>query len=169
VKDAGGVTIQVNIDGVPLFKSTNGQFWPILGKIDSPFVSEPFVIGLFYGVTKPSDLKFLDDFCSEYAKLRQPGMLLDESVVSCRLSCLICDAPARSFIKCVKGHTAYSGCERCTVRGVWSGRMTFPDISATHRTDLSFSQMADEHLHHGLSPLSNESLGIGMVSNVVLD
>ena len=24
-----------------------------------------------------------------------------------------CDAPARSFLKCVKGHGGYYGCERC--------------------------------------------------------
>lgn len=28
-----------------------------------------------------------------------------------------CDMPARSFIKCCKGHTSYYACERCSVKG----------------------------------------------------
>ena len=29
------ILVQVNIDGLPLFKSSNVQFWPILGRIES--------------------------------------------------------------------------------------------------------------------------------------
>jgi hypothetical protein len=169
VKDAGEVTIQLNVDGVPLYKSTNGQFWPILGRIDRPFVGEPFVIGIFYGVSKPINLDFLIDFCTEYTMLRQSGIRLDDIVVSFSLSCLICDAPARAFLKCIKGHTSYSACERCSVCGIWSGKMTFPDLNAPLRSDRSFSKMIDTEHHRGISPLSSESLGIGMVSNFCLD
>lgn len=42
------VSLQINIYGVPLFKSSGSQFWPILVKIDAPIVSEPFVVGIFF-------------------------------------------------------------------------------------------------------------------------
>jgi hypothetical protein len=32
-KNAGEISIQLNVDGGPVFKSTNGQLWPILGKM----------------------------------------------------------------------------------------------------------------------------------------
>lgn len=46
VKEASEISLQINVD---VFESMNGQFWPILGKIDKPFVSQPFIIGIFYG------------------------------------------------------------------------------------------------------------------------
>lgn len=29
----------------------------------------------------------------------------------------ICNAPPRAYIKCIKSHTGYSSCEKCTVLG----------------------------------------------------
>jgi len=47
----------INIDGLPLHKSTAKQFWPILGKVANCKHLEPFVIGLFAEI--PSQLIFL--------------------------------------------------------------------------------------------------------------
>lgn len=41
-------SLQINIDGLPLFKSTSDQFWPILGKIQNLGDKTPFIIGLFF-------------------------------------------------------------------------------------------------------------------------
>jgi len=60
VEGSNMVSMQINIDGIPLFKSTGGQFWPILGKLALPFPSEPFVIGISSGVNKPGNLNFFD-------------------------------------------------------------------------------------------------------------
>ena len=49
-------SLQINIDGLPLFKSTSDQFWPILGKIQNLCDKTPFIIGLFSGQNKPSNL-----------------------------------------------------------------------------------------------------------------
>ncbi len=169
VKETGTVSFQLNIDGVPLFKSTNGQFWPVLGKIDKPFVGKPFVIGLYYGVTKPSNLDFLNDFCNEYADIRQSGIPFDNTILRCYISVIVCDAPARALVKCVKGHTSYSSCERCTQTGVWAGKITLPDVNAPHRTDESFRKMDDKEHHISVSPLASDRLGIGMTTSFVLD
>jgi len=47
------VSVQLNIDGLPLLKSTNAQLWPILGRLIEPFETTPSVVGLFSGNKKP--------------------------------------------------------------------------------------------------------------------
>ena len=44
------IEVKINIDGVPLFKSTNTQFWPILCQIKT---YAPFLVGLFCGKVNP--------------------------------------------------------------------------------------------------------------------
>ena len=60
------LSIQVNVDGLPVFKSTNSQFWPIQGMLDLPTITGPFLIGLFYGKSKTTDLDFMKSFITEY-------------------------------------------------------------------------------------------------------
>jgi hypothetical protein len=83
------------------------------------------------------------------------------------ISSFLCDAPARSFIKNSKGHSGYNACEKCTTRGTWLNKMTFPDLHATLRTDESFNTMEDEDHHKGHSPFAD--LPLGMVTQVPLD
>ena len=45
--------------------------------------------------------------------------------------------------------------------------MTFPEVNATLRTDISFDETRDEEHHLGPSPL--RELQIGMVSQIPLD
>lgn len=64
--DGFRLDLQINIDGLPLFKSTRHQFWPILGRFINIDQKEPFIIGIFSGTSKPNDLddyfrEFLDD------------------------------------------------------------------------------------------------------------
>lgn len=55
--DVDEVSLQINIDGLPLFKSSNMQLWPILGRLVKPSVSRPFVIGLYCGIQKPTNVQ----------------------------------------------------------------------------------------------------------------
>ena len=167
------IHIQVNIDGLPIFKSTKAQFWPILGKIVKPVASDPFIIGLFSGNQKPGSIhEYLDDFITEMQHIEQHGLDIDgfEENPSLYLSCFICDAPARAFVKCVKGHNAYYGCDKCTQKGVWQEKVTFPETDAPLRTDVAFDEMAYANTHcvgENHSPLSR--LSFGMVSQFPLD
>lgn len=63
------------------------------------------------------------------------------------------DAPARSFIKCIKSHNAYYGCDRCIQQGEWSGRVIFPVTDAEERTDYSFRNLIQKDHHKSRSPL----------------
>ncbi len=79
------------------------------------------------------------------------------------------DAPARSFVLNIKGHTGYFGCHKCTVEGDYiQHRMTYPDLNSELRTDHSFRlQLNDEHHLQEESELLK--LDINIVRQIPLD
>jgi hypothetical protein len=162
------LALQFNFDGLPLFKSSSMELWPILCLVRqvSP---DPFVVGLYCGAKKPSSVSdYLHDFVNELSILLVEGILCDNVHYGVEISCFVCDAPARSFIKNVKSHTGYNGCDKCTQEGVYvRNRMTFPETNAPLRTDDDFQNMVDEGHHHGCTPLS--VLPVGLVTHFVFD
>ena len=162
------VQLQFNVDGLPLHKSSNSQFWPILCQLAIPLISGPFVVGLYSGPTKPP-VTFLNDFVSELKRLQTHGISVQSNKVKVNILNFVCDAPARAFIKCVKSHSGYSSCEKCSQRGEWEGKVIFPEVDCPLRTDDQFDRKEDEdhHLPNTSSPLEN--LAIGMVSQFPLD
>ncbi len=153
------LSVQISIDGLPLFKSTNDQFWPILGMLDHDPVKRPFIIGLFYGNTKPTSAQdFLADFLAEMAYLEDNGLSYEGHHYHICVSAFICDAPARAFVKNVKSHSGYAGCDQCTTHGEWQGKMTFPETCAPLRTDAQFDEMEDEDHHLGPSPFQGSNI-----------
>jgi hypothetical protein len=165
------IYIQINIDGLPLYKSTGLQLWPILGMLKEPDVKEPFIIGIYAGKKKPFSVSdYLSQFVSEAKKLETEGIMLLGKKVLVQIHSFVCDAPARSFIKQTKSFTGYYGCDRCIQEGQYvSDRMTYPEINAIKRTDVGFAnKIYDEHhLSDVPSPLA--SLSVGLVSTFVLD
>ena len=158
--------LQINVDGLPLFKSSNTQFWPILGLLQGS--SEPFIIGLFTGNSKPKDPEeFLNDFVTEMIQLKLNDLTFDGRVYTVNILNFVCDAPARAYLKQVKGHSGYSGCEKCNQRGTYDKKMLFPETDAPHRTDKSFDDTVDGDHHIGPNPL--RKLELGMVSQFPLD
>ena len=149
------LSMQVNFDGLPLFKSSCKEFWPILCSVKEINAS-PFVVGLYCGTKKPSSIaEYLEDFVSELCGLLQTGVMHNDHNFAIQIDCFVCDAPARSFIKNVKSHNGYHGCEKCSQRGVHiNNRMTFPETAANLRTDSDFERMIDEDHHRGPTPLS---------------
>ena len=169
-RDISRISFQVNIDGLPLYKSSKKQFWPILGRVVSPFESETFIIGLYSGVSKPSDVEqYLEQFVLEVKELEVNGILIEtlNKIVPISVACFICDAPARAFIKQTKPHNAYYGCEKCIQKGVWAGKVTFPQTDSPLRTDSDVKQMVQEEHHYNPTPISQ--LSIGLVSQFPLD
>ena len=165
------VELIVNIDGVPLFKSSNTQLWPILCKFST---FDPTLVALYCGERKPNSVEeYMSDFQDEYGRLHTNGLDFGGKKYKVSISCFICDAPARAFLKCVKLHCGYSSCERCVVHGSWnSGRVVFnnEDICAS-RTDEKFHRVdynvEDDNHQQAPSPLL--AIGFPCVTGFPLD
>lgn len=162
------IEISFNIDGLPLFHSSNVQLWPILGLIKN-IPQQPFPIAIFCGNSKPSPLSiYLEDFIHELSHLLKDGFEYKQIKYFIKVHSFICDAPARAFIKCTKTHSGYSSCDKCTQSGEYvQGRVVMRNTSAPKRTDLMFNLQIDEDHHLGTSPLTE--LSIGLVSNFPID
>ena len=170
------LNICVNVDGMPLHKSSKSQFWPILCKVGS---GEPFMVGLFHGYKKPTSVdELLQDFLEEYQALEAHGMQFNGKRYNVLVNCWCCDAPARAFLKCIKGHTGYYACERCKVKGLYhANKVVYPvDGVYEKRTDADFAAMAynvnqaedgDQHQSGPPSPLI--AAGQNCVSGFVID
>ena len=69
------IYLKINCDGLPIYKSSNSQFWPILVQFTSKSIifdkSNPVIIGLFIGNCKPKCVReYLTDFISEFNALK---------------------------------------------------------------------------------------------------
>ncbi|XP_018018926.1 uncharacterized protein LOC108675428, partial [Hyalella azteca] len=113
------IELSFNIDGLPLYKSSNISFWPILGVIDRTD-NFPFVVAIWCGKSKPDCREFLEKFSLELKDLLINGLVFKGSHFCVKVSKFVCDAPARAFVKQCKTHGGYFVCERCTVKGVYN-------------------------------------------------
>jgi hypothetical protein len=115
--------------------------------------SKPFIVAFYHGCTnKPNLEAFLSDFLKELIHL-DPNRPVGENELmrslTVRTRAIVADAPARAWLKCVKGHMGYYACERCHIRG---GILHVPqraqgaadgDIVATTRKGMKFATMDD--------------------------
>ena len=164
------IKLSFNIDGVPLFKSSSVQLWPILCSIKN---FEPFVVAVYCSNTKPNSIQeYLFDFLMELETLKQDGIIYDDDLDSLQvsISAFICDAPARSFLKCIKGHNAYYSCERCTIRGTYTeGRVVYSienDLPAP-RSEQRFNNF--EYKDHQISKSPLIDAGLSCIKSFPLD
>lgn len=126
-------------------------------------------MAIFYGNQKPNPVdEYLNELLSELKDLMQNGLYAIEKQYSVSVFAFVYDAPARSFLKCIKGHTAYYSCERCVARGTWNGRVVFnSEFDAAPRTDERF-QNFDYDIHQiKKSPLID--IGLPCVTMFSLD
>lgn len=164
------IYLNFNVDGIPIHKSTSKQFWPILCTINllNCAKSKPLVIAIFAGTSKPNLEDYLRDFIREVSHLISNGLSIDSKNYTVKIKAFVADTPARSYLKCVKGHNGYYSCEKCEIKGKqFLNRMTFTDLTAPKRTDASFANQTQKQHHTGISPL--QSLNIGMVTLFPLD
>lgn len=121
VKSNLTLKLNVNVDGIPLMKSSTTQFWPILANIHSELRKksyhicmctqtnsfgsdfpdiEPFAIAIWCGQQKPKNLNaYLGPFVTELINLIRNGMEINGFHININLRCIVCDTPARCFVK----------------------------------------------------------------------
>ena len=159
--------IALNIDGLPLFRSSNTVLWPILCSILIQPITV-FPIAVTCGKSKPENLDFLQDTVEELSQILQNGLQYEGRDVRVTLRFIACDAPARDMVKGMKQYSGYFGCDKCAQKGVWLGRMTFPEIEHfTPRTNQSFRDWENAEHHHTVSPFT--ALPIDMVKTFPID
>ncbi|XP_045461549.1 uncharacterized protein LOC123671627 [Harmonia axyridis] len=117
-ENAKKISLQINIDGLPLFKSSSTEFYPILGMCRALKDDSPFTIALFCGNGKPDPLEsYLRNIIDEINSLKERGINYNGKVYTFDIHCFICDAPARSYLRQTVGHTSKLGCEKCHIVG----------------------------------------------------
>lgn len=162
------IHLSINIDGLPLTKSSKSQLWPILGSFRNFCNKTPFLIGAFHGYQKPpAAALFLKYFIEEATDLLRNGYVYNGINRKFIIDCFICDAPARAYICCIKSHGGYYACNKCKTKGTYKGKVVYPEMEAPLRTAESFVMQSDRHHHTGISPLL--SLNIDMISQMPYD
>ncbi|KAJ8665636.1 hypothetical protein QAD02_007298 [Eretmocerus hayati] len=144
------IDFDINIDGLGVNDRSERTLWPILGRVVGiGRQTKPFVIGVYHGFTKPRSAKtFLRDFVKEYKKLKRKGFLSKNERYTCNLECAICDALARSFVKCTAQHNGFYGCDKCHAKGKnIGGRLCYLKLNAKKRTNIGF-RTRKQKLHH---------------------
>uniref|UniRef100_A0A182P9T4 Transposase domain-containing protein n=1 Tax=Anopheles epiroticus TaxID=199890 RepID=A0A182P9T4_9DIPT len=112
---ADGFSVDFFVDGLPLYNSSRTQFWPILMKVFNVPGIPVMTVAIFHGESKPHSVEqFLRPFVTELNNLQFKGLHIGNDVYWVGLRSIIADAPARAFIKGVKSHGAYEGCQKCT-------------------------------------------------------
>lgn len=153
---------------MPIVKTSQSQLWPILGSVLG--FNDVFIIGIYHGYNKPEDsTDFLEDFTAEAKDIIENGFIYENNIYNCILKLVSADAPAKSFILNIKGHTGYSSCTKCTTYGSWDeNRVYFSDISGEKRTDADYQTKNHDEFHLGSSILETIPK-FGLVTNVPLD
>lgn len=74
------IKVAIGIDGLPLSKSSNSQFWPILAYVIGLPTKQVFPVGIYHGYEKPKDSDlFLDEFVKEAQHLVNNGIKINET------------------------------------------------------------------------------------------
>ena len=132
------IHLHFNVDGIPHHNSTTKNFWVISEMVIKISNTAVFPIKIFFEEKKPKSCRaFLSRFISELGNLLSEGITFDGRNFKVNVRAILCDAPARSFVKGIVGHNGCNACEGCNQYGVYTHRrITFPFVlSGNLRTD----------------------------------
>lgn len=101
--------LPLNIDGLPLFKSSKKSAWPVLVLICNLKPLKPFPITLTVGISKSSNLAFLNEAFAAIHSLITNGIDFNEEHFEIKLLC----TNKGFFGQCVKQYSGFYGCDKC--------------------------------------------------------
>lgn len=99
LKKKTSISLMINIDGLPLHKSSKIEFWPILFIISEFPEKGVSVIGIYSGEKKANAVDLLSTFVKEAKDIIENGIMINGHVLNIKIKCFICDTPARTYIK----------------------------------------------------------------------
>ena len=148
IRGTDSLEISLNVDGLPLFKSSGKNLWPVLCAIVNIKPVIVFPVVLTCGDSKPNDLEFLEELINDLNNVLKNGVQDGERILSVTIRCVVCDAPARALVKGTKLCSGYYGCDKCAQKGMWVGRVTYSQVDNLQlRTDHSFREQNQEEHH----------------------
>lgn len=102
--------LDINIDGLPLYNSSQKGLWVILAIVTAFNCSQQiFIVGVYLGYNKPDNFfDFIRPFIEEAKNL--DNYVFDGSPIGVKIRCIICDAPARNYCLGNKAFSGYYGC-----------------------------------------------------------
>lgn len=167
--ESDSVDLNINVDGLPVAKSSLAQAWPILINVNG--TNLVYSVGFYCGRSKPKDVnEFLIPFVNELLEVIDENFTYNNKTYKVNCRAIICDAPARALIMGIKGHTGYSCCHKCTQKGEYkNNRVVFKLENNTLRTDENFRTRYNKSYHNICSPMTIEKLPIDMVNSFPLD
>ncbi|XP_049293236.1 uncharacterized protein LOC125768935 [Anopheles funestus] len=144
-------TVQVSIDGLPLFRSSKRQLWPILIRVEELREAPVMLVGYYSGLEKPELVEeYFRPLVLEINDLQQRGLQFGNKVVRFALSIFVADSPARAFAKATANFNAKHGCLQCSIVGEYikpERNVIFDSVNAELRTDAGFRQRVDKDHH----------------------
>lgn len=132
--------IGINIDGLPISRSSKSQLWPILISILNfkELINNVIPIGIYHGEKKPNSIEeYMNPFILDLLNVMKSGLGVNGSFMKFEMSNIVCDAPAKSFILNAKSHNAYFWCTSCIEESTYvCNRVVFSGIDSPLRTDF---------------------------------
>lgn len=164
------IYIDVNVDGVPVAKSSKACLWPILINIVNH--ETVLLVGTYFGKAKPSNVNsYLKPFVEDFLEINRNGLKLFDKIFHLKIRYIVADAPARAFLLNIQSHTGYFSCHKCIIKGKhYLKRMTFAGVDYRPRTDINFRNKTDKNHHKNNTPLVIENISdLRLVTQVPID
>lgn len=166
-KGSYGFSLLWNCDGIPVFKSSTYQLWPIQCSILElpPLLRRKFTViaGLWFGYKKPVMDVFLKPFVDNCQKLCTDGLhwihpVTRENIVSKVFTCICsCDAVARCAIQNMVQFNSFYGCGVCEQKAVSVAKgngtvrvFPFADPASKIRSDGDIAEQARKASEHNI-------------------
>ena len=146
--------IKIGIYGIPIFKSSSVQIWPISFIIRNVGFNKPIPIAVYAGLCKPNFSGFIEQLHKELVLFKSYANV-SGFFIKITNFLFIFDAPARSLCQCVKNHSGYNACPYCRIPSVYANNKVISPFGVTYpsHTDCNYKSLSESNQLF-LSPLA---------------